>query len=479
MRNGVREMNGSKKWMVVVAVLLGSFTMILNNSMLNPAVPQLMTVFNSDAVTTGWVITIFMVTTGMTVPVTGYLGDRFGKKKLYLLGLVIFIAGSLLGSLSWNMSSLIMFRGLQGIGGGIMMPLSMALIFEAFPKKERGLATGVWGISAMMAPTVGPTFGGVILETLSWHYLFLCNVPIGLLGLWFAYRYLPTTSPNKKVTFDLYGFLTITFGVGMILYALGRMSELSHLIEPINLILVALGIILLYVFVEIEYRVDQPLLDLALFKVPAYTYSTVIAAISSIGLFGAIFLVPMLIQQVFGLDAITTGLIFLPSALLTGVFMTIGGRVLDRKGSSGVISTGLIIVTIGTFALGFIRLETSLAFIFIWMAIRGIGMGLSSMPATTTGMNAIPSHLVSRGSAMNNVVRQMSSALGIVFISIYFEVRRGQLMGTLGTIEQASLQAINEGFIAMAIITAVTIPAGFLLEKHSKKEKTDVSKAAQ
>jgi EmrB/QacA subfamily drug resistance transporter len=464
-------MNISGKWMVVVAVLLGSFTMILNNSMLNPAVPQLMTVFAKDAVATGWVITIFMVTMGMTVPITGYLGDRFGKKKLYIMGLIIFILGSILGSLSWNLSSLIVFRGLQGVGGGIMMPLSMALIFEAFPRKERGLATGVWGISAMMAPTIGPTFGGFILETMSWKYLFLVNVPFGLIGLWFALRYLPKTVPNPKVTFDRYGFVTITFGVGAVLYALGRMSELSHLTQPLNLMLVAVGLLLLYVFVQIERKEEQPLLDLALFRVPAYTFSMLIASVSSIGLFAGIFLIPLLIQQVYNLGPIMTGLVFLPSALLTGIFMSVGGRILDQKGATGVISSGLIIVTIGTLPLGFLSIETSLVFIFIWMAVRGIGMGLSSMPSTTTGMNAIPSHLISRGSAMNNVIRQMSSALGIVFVSIYYEVRRGQLAATMNSLEEASIQAINEAFIVITVLTALTIPIAFYLEKAARQDE--------
>ncbi|MFC0472462.1 MDR family MFS transporter [Halalkalibacter kiskunsagensis] len=463
-------MNIPEKWMVVVAVLLGSFTMILNNSMLNPAVPQLMTVFESDAVATGWVITIFMVTMGMTVPVTGYLGDRFGKKKLYLLGLAIFTLGSLLGSFSWNLSSLIAFRGLQGIGGGVMMPLSMALIFEAFPRKERGLATGVWGISAMMAPTIGPTFGGFLLETLNWTYLFLVNVPFGLLGLWIAFLYLPKTSADRHVTFDRYGFITITFGVGSILYALGRMSNLAHLTEPINLVLIIVGVILLCIFVQIERREEQPLLDLALFRVSPYTFSMVIASMTSVGLFAGLFLIPLLIQQVYGLGPIMTGLIFLPSALLTGIFMSIGGRILDRKGATGVISTGLIILAIGTFPLGFLNIDTSLAVVFVWMAIRGIGMGLSSMPSTTTGMNAIPSHLISRGSAMNNVIRQMSSALGIVFVSIYYEVRRGQLAVTDSSFEEASLQAINEGFLVIAILTTLTIPVAFFLERAARKE---------
>ncbi|GAF66684.1 putative MFS transporter [Bacillus sp. TS-2] len=462
-----------KKWLVVVAVLLGSFTMILNNSMLNPAVPQFMEVFDTNVVATGWIITIFMVTMGMTVPVTGYLGDRFGKKRIYLIGLAIFVCGSIIGAFAWNLSSLILFRGLQGIGGGIMMPLSMALIFEAFPKKERGLATGVWGIASMMAPTIGPTIGGVLLETTSWHYLFITNAPFGLLGLWFAWKYLPQSNANKNVAFDLKGFIFVTIGVGSILFALGRMSELANLLTFENIALLLIGVLSLIIFVKVESVAKQPLLDLSLFKIPVYTYSILLTTISSVGLFSGIFLIPLLIQQVYGLSAVMTGLVFLPSALFTGIFMTVGGRILDVKGARGVITSGLLITGVGTLAMGFMSLETTLFFIIFWMAIRGIGNGLSSMPSTTTGMNAIPDRLISRGSALNNVARQMSSAFSVVFISIFYEVRRGQIFPNVDSLQQASVQAINEAFIVVGILTLLLLPIAYLLEKKSKEENLE------
>ncbi|WP_280772282.1 DHA2 family efflux MFS transporter permease subunit [Salipaludibacillus daqingensis] len=462
-----------QKWLVVITVLLGTFTIILNNSMLNPAVPHLMNVFDSDAVATGWVITIFMVTMGMIMPLTGFLGDKFGKKQLYIAGLCLFILGSILGSLSWDLSSLIFFRGLQGVGGGVMMPLSLALIFEAFPRKERGLATGVWGIAAMMAPTIGPTLGGVIIEMGTWEWLFLFNIPTGVLGLIFSIVYLKQTEKVANIRFDLLGFITVTLGVGSMLFALGRVSELSHLRDVTNISLFIVGIISLILFVRIENRTDQPLLDLSIFKIPAYTYSVWVAMISSVSLFGGIFLLPLLIQQVYGLGAIMTGLTFLPAALLTGVFMTIGGRLLDKQGPAIIVTTGLTIVAVGTLLLGFIGMETAIWVIFVLNAVRGIGMGLSTMPATTAGMNSIPEKFVSRGSAMNNVLRQMSSALGIVFVSIYFEVRRGQVMANNSSIpiEEASLTAITEGFFVIAVLAFLSIPAGVLLGKEYKKQQ--------
>ncbi|MBB5172621.1 MDR family MFS transporter [Texcoconibacillus texcoconensis] len=461
------------KWLVVISVLFGTFTVILNNSMLNPAIPHFMEVFDADAVSTGWVITIFMVMMGVTMPLTGYLGDKIGKKQLFIGGLSLFVIGSLLGSFSWNLPSLIAFRGLQGIGGGFMMPLSMALIFEVFPREERGLATGVWGIAAMMAPTIGPTLGGTIVEMGSWQWLFLCNIPTGILGIIFSAIVLKSPASEGELRFDLSGFVSVTIGVGAILVSLGRISELAHLQDPLNIILILIGGISLYIFIKIEHRKEQPLLDLSIFKVSAYSVSVWVGVTSSVSLFAGIFLIPLLIQTVYGYDAIVTGLIFLPAALLTGLGMTVGGRILDRKGPTLVVTSGLVIMTVGTLLFGFISMQTALWVIFALNAMRGLGMGLSQIPATTAGMNAIPEKFVSRGSAINNVFRQMSSALGIVFISVYFEVRRAHVMLTNGSIEEASLQAIQEGFILVAVLTFLSIPAGWLLGRKTKEALTE------
>ncbi len=464
-----------EKWMVVVAVLLGTFTIILNNSMLNPAIPELMAIFDTDAVSIGWVITIFMVSMGITMPLTGYLGDKLGKKKLYMAGLVLFLIGSTLASMAWSLTSLILFRAIQGIAGGVMMPLSMALIFEVFPREERGLATGVWGIAAMMAPTIGPTLGGTIIETSSWHYLFLFNIPFGLLGLVASAYYLKSTEKVKDIKFDKIGFLLVTLGVGAVLFALGRISRVEHLTNPVNIGLILFGLIGLYAFVKYENRRSQPLLELSVFKAPTFSIAVWVASVSSIGLFSSIFLIPLLIQNVYGLSAIVTGLVFLPSALFSGIFMTVGGRMLDKKGPRGVVTTGLVIFAATTLALGFLNIETSIWYIVAVMLVRGIGMGLCNMPATTTGLNSIPDRLVAQGSAMNNVLRQISSSLGIVFISVYYEVRKAQLLGMGVNGTEGSLQAINEGFIVVGVLLAISIPAGWLIGQKEKREEAGLN----
>ncbi|WP_431089095.1 MDR family MFS transporter [Paenibacillus sp. 8b26] len=454
----------SEQWKVVITVMLGTFTVLLNNSSLNPAIPSFIRVFHTNAATASWLITIFLITMGMTMPLTGYLADRFGKKKVYLSGLALFVTGSLLGSLSWGLTTVILCRGLQGMAGGLMIPLSLALIFEAFPKEERGKVTGIWGIAIMAAPMLGPTVGGIVLSLSSWQVLFLINVPTGLLGLLLGMRYLTAARSNPSRTFDSSGFITVTLGVGFILFALGRTKTAADLIAPLHILLFLAGAALLVLFVRMELVKEQPLLNVHIFKIRTYSLSVIVASVQAIAMFGSIFLVPMLVQHVYGYDAMMTGLVFLPSAICTGWFVTIAGKQLDRKGPKGMISTGLIITCAATAMLGMLQMNSPLWMIFVLMMLRGIGLGLSNMPATTAGLNAIPDELVAQGSAMNNVMRRLTSSLGMVVISIYFEVRKAQLLVVGYSLETGTLQAIREGFIGMSILILLTIPAAFFLK---------------
>lgn len=452
-----------KKWLVVISVLLGAFTMILNNSMMNPALPYFRKIFDADEVSVSWVLTIFMVAMGMAMPLTGYFSEKIGKKNLFIMGLSVFITGSLLGSLSWDLGSIIFFRAVQGAAGGVMIPLAMALIFEVFPKYERGKAMGVYGIAAMVAPAIGPTLGGLIVDHFHWRWLFLANVPTGLLGLVMSVRYLekPARNPDKK--FDLLGFITVTLGVGSILLAFNRMQDLDQLTNPFNLFVAAFGLVCLALFVNVSKRKDDPLLELSLFRVAPFALSVWISTVGTIGLFTSIFLLPFLIQSVYGYSALVTGLVLIPSAALTGVFMNIGGRILDRKGPKAVVPFGLAITTVMMFIFFFVTVDTSLWVIVVLMALRGIGMGFTNMPSNTTGLNAVSDEFITQGSTINNVVRRMGSALGVVFISIYFQLRKMTLMDAGETRKIAEMSAINEAYLIIGIVTLLTIPAGIYI----------------
>ncbi|MEC5425904.1 MDR family MFS transporter [Virgibacillus sp. C22-A2] len=463
------------KWLVVISVLFGTFTVILNNSMLNPTLPMFMELFEADAVAISWMITIFMVSMGMVMPVTGYLGDRFGKKPIYMIGLAVFLIGSIAGSFSSTLPMIIISRAIQGIAGGLMMPIAMALIFHAFPRNERGLAVGIYGVAAMIAPAIGPTVGGVVVEFLAWQYLFIFNIPFAIAGLLFSAKYLKPTEGNPKLRFDLNGFILITTGVGAILYALGRGSTVELLLSPFSISLILGGLLLIAVFVKYENKREQPLLNLAIFKIPTYSVSIIVTAMSSIGLFAGIFLLPLLLQNVYGFSEIETGLLFLPAALVSGLFMTLGGKILDKKGPRYVVPLGLIILGVFTLALGFNTLSTSFWFILAMNSIRSAGLGMCNMPATTAGMNAIPDPQVAQGSAMNNVIRQIFSSFGIVFFSIYYEVRRAHLVTRELEMQQATLQSLNEAFIIAGIAILLVVPLSFVMKNTEEKKSVQKS----
>ncbi|MFC7063233.1 MDR family MFS transporter [Halobacillus seohaensis] len=462
-----------QKWLVVLSVLFGTFTVILNNSMLNPILPRFIDVFDSNAVSVGWILTIFMVSMGMTMPLTGYFGDRFGKKKVYLVGLCLFIVGSLSGLLSQTLAMVIISRAIQGMAGGLMMPIAMALIFNSFPQNERGLAVGVYGVAAMVAPAIGPTVGGFMIQFFDWPWLFAFNIPFGLTGLLLSAKFLEPTETDPTKRFDYIGFMIITLGIGSVLFALGRGRTLELLTDPLNITLIAAGLMAIIAFVLYENRQEDPLLNLSVFKVPTYSVSIVVTSAASIGLFSGIFLLPLLIQNVYGLNEVMTGLLFLPAAAASGIFMSIGGRILDKRGPKYVVPPGLAIMAAATVGLGMLKLSTPYWLILVLNTIRGLGMGMGNMPATTSGMNAIPESLVAQGSAMNNIIRQISSSLGIVFFSIYYEVRRAQVAAAPDiTMQTATLQTLNEAFLVSAGVLILAIPFSFIL-KGVQDDKKD------
>lgn len=455
----------TNKWLVVLAVLTGTFTVVLNNSMLNPVLPKFQEIFNTDAVGTGWILTIFMIAMGMVMPLTGYLGDRFGKKKVYIAGLILFVFGSVMGALSSTLSLVIIARAVQGIAGGLMMPNAMALIFQVFPKNERGFAVGIYGIAVMIAPAIGPTLGGIISIHFDWFYLFLINIPFAILSLIFSIKYLVTTEPNRSVKFDTIGFILVTIGIGSLLYVLGQGRDIEHFANFTNISLIIIGIIALIIFIKYEVKQEQPLLNLSVFKIKTFRYSMYVTVAASIGLFSALFLLPYLLQDVYGYSEIETGLIFLPSAIASGIFMTIGGKILDVKGPKYVVPIGILIITVASVLFGFVNITTGFWILLIINTLHGFGLGFGNMPATTAGMNAIPEHLVAQGSAMNNLIRQIASSVAIVFFSIYFELRRGQMMLNESiSYQEASLQAINESFIISGVLVIISIPFAYKMK---------------
>ncbi|MGE5397631.1 MAG: DHA2 family efflux MFS transporter permease subunit [Chitinophagales bacterium] len=410
-------------WSVLIVIIVGTFMAILDSSIVNVALPKMMTIFGVAASDIQWILTAYMLTLGVVMPISGYLGDTFGYKRLYIAALVIFIIGSTFCGLAWNVNSMVVARVIQAIGGGVMQPLGMALIYQTFPRSKIGMVLGFWGIAAMAAPAIGPTLGGYLVEYANWRFIFFINVPIGILNVFLAGLILKETVLVKGKVFDWVGLISSSLGFFFLLLGINEGAK-NGWGEPYIVGFFALAVISLTVLIINELKHPEPMLDFSIFKEFLFTISVVIGSFLSIGMFGAIFLMPMLLQNVLGLTAMKTGIIMFPAALASGVMMPLGGRLFDRYGARGVVLAGLALVTGTTFVMSGFNAETTFAAMTWWMVLRGAGMGLAMMPVTTVGMNTVPQHLIGRASALGNVIRQVAAAFGVAMLTTIMQHRQ-------------------------------------------------------
>jgi len=450
---------------VLISVLLGTFTVSLNNSALNLAVAELMATFDASATDVSWVVTLFVIAMGMTMPLTGYLTERFGRKRIYQLGLWGFLVGSTLGAMAQGLTGIIFARGLQGVAAGLMIPLSLSLIFSAYPSDQRGRASGVWGFAVMIAPAIGPSVGGLLLEVSHWRALFLMNMPFALLGLLCGYRYLQAEPANRRRRFDLPGFTLITLGMGAVLFSLSQVEALTDLLRFQALLPLTGGLLALAIFVRVERRAETPLLDLSLFAHRGYRLSVILACLQSVILFGCILLVPLWMQKALGFGPLTTGLVFLATALAAASCSPVAGRLIDRYSPQWCIGGGLVITMVSLLGLATLQEATPVWMISAWMGLRGIGLGCAYLPSTTVGMKDLPEQSVAQASAMNNMSRRLASSLGIVALSIYYDTAVQAALDRGIPYPQTSAYALHHAFLALAAIAVLCLPLAWRLSR--------------
>lgn len=444
------KLDSSEKvnWSVIIVLIIAAFMAILDSSIVNVALPKMMAVFGVSTKKAEWILTGYMLTLGVVMPLSGYLGDTFGYKRIFISALALFILGSVLCGMSWSINSMVVARVIQALGGGILQPISMAMIFKDCPRSKIGMVLGVWGISAMAAPAIGPTLGGYLVEYANWRLIFYINLPIGILNLFLAAANLKETDLIRGKHFDLMGVIFSTVGFLCLLLALSKGSS-EGWSSPYIVTLLTIAIVSLVALTINELRHPEPILELRLFKNYLFSLSNIIGAILAIGLFGAIFLMPILIQNVLGQTAMKSGLLTFPAAIASGLMMPISGKIFDKYGARVIVIIGLAITTWTTYIMSGFNLVTPFAAITFWMAIRGAGMGLSMMPVTTAGMNTVPPHLVGKASALSNVVRQVSASFGIAILTTILQKREAFHFANLA---QSVNMNSNEAFVLQSTL---------------------------
>lgn len=400
----------------MLLTVLGAFMSFLDSSIVNVALPNLMAVFGTSSEDIQWVLTAYMLVQGIVIPATAYLCARFGHRRIYILAVVIFTAGSMLCGVAWDLKSMILFRVLQAVGGGLIIPTSMSLVYLMVPKDKAGLGLGIWGLSAILGPAVGPTLGGWLIDQASWPFIFFINVPIGLAVTLASPFFLPETPVDTGRRFDLLGTILVAAGCFSLLLALSEGQKYGWGSQFIVSLLIIAGFTLT-AFAVWESSIPHPLLDMRVFKNPVMLASMAATTLLTIGLIGVIFVVPLYTQNLLGYGPMKTGLTMMPMALVTAILMPVSGRLYDRFGALGLGIFGALFAGLVTFQMRDLSLATSFGHLQFMLALRAVGFGMAVMPIANAGISAIPAALSSEASAALNTIRQVAGSIGVAVLN--------------------------------------------------------------
>ncbi|WP_337102986.1 MDR family MFS transporter [Paenibacillus sp. YIM B09110] len=406
----------------LLAIIVGMFMVILDGTAMNVALKGLMDDFQSSMTLVQWTITGYALAQSAVIPLAGWLSDRFGAKQIFLLSIIMFTLGSALCALATTAEQLIVFRIIQGLGGGMVAPIAMAFTYRLSPPGKQGAVMGMIGIPMLLAPALGPVVAGWLVDYATWHWIFLINLPIGIIAVIIGLRTLPRIERQKVPALDYLGMIFAPLAFASLAYGVssaggGEGGAGNGWTSPEALIGIIVGVIALIIFITVELRRSEPLLELRVFKSSNFTRGVVLQWIVQIALFGTIFLIPVYLQVVKEYSAFTTGLILLPQALAAGLFMPIGGKLYDKLGARPVVFSGLILITVATFLLTQLSADTTLITLMIPLALIGAGMGLSMMPLNTHIIQSAPKELVSRVTSLTAAAQQVMTSFAVAGLS--------------------------------------------------------------
>ncbi len=404
------------KWIVGIVFVFGLFMDLLDMTIVNVAVPTLATEFHATTTSIQWVVTGYLLSLAVFIPVSGWAGDRFGTKRVFMFALAMFVAASLLCGLAWNIETLIAFRVLQGVGGGMLTPVGTAMIFRAFPPSERAMASSLLAIPAVVAPAMGPVLGGYLVEYQNWRAIFFVNIPIGLLGLLVAGLYLREDKQENTGRLDVPGFVLSATGLASVVYALAEAGQRGF-DDPRVMLFGAGGFSLLAAFALVELRTSQPMIDVRLFKNRLFRAANTVQLMGQAGLGGALFLLPLFLQLERGMTPLESGLTTFPQAIGVVTMVQPAGRLYRRYGPRRMMMAGTIGTALSSLMLALVGLETDAWWIRMIMLFRGWSFALMLIPLQTATFATIASEDTGRASAIFNAVRQVAASFGVALMA--------------------------------------------------------------
>jgi EmrB/QacA subfamily drug resistance transporter len=408
---------------VAGVVVLGAIMSILDITVVNVALPTFQTEFAVDGEplpysTVAWTVTAYTLALATVIPLTGWAADRFGTKRLYMTALFLFTAGSVLCAMATSIELLIGFRVLQGLGGGMLMPLGMTIMTRAAGPARMGRLMAILGVPMLLGPIFGPILGGWLIENYSWHWIFLINLPIGAAALVYAFMVLPSDSPEPSESFDWVGMALMSPGLALFLYGVSSIPGEGTFFSPKVIIPGTVGLLMVVGFVFWSFRPEHPLLDLRLFRNRNLTVSVITMFLFAAAFFGGLLLVPTYFQQVRGETALAAGWLMAVQGLGAMITMPIAGALTDKLPVGRIVPFGLAAIIAGMFALTQLTATTSYWYILPVLFVMGLGMGGTMMPLMTSALKTLTSHEVARGSTLLNISQQVASSIGVAIMSV-------------------------------------------------------------
>lgn len=476
-------MTQKTKIIMILMMLFGGFFGLLNETLLTTALPSIMTDFNIDYTQVQWLTTAFLLTNGVVIPLSAMVIQRFSTRQVFLTAILIFFIGTIIAGFSPNFTVLLSARIVQALGSGIMMPLMMTTILDIFEPHERGKYMGTFGLVIGLAPAIGPTLSGYLVEYFDWRSLFHVVAPIAALTFIGAFKFVKNVGTNRKAPIDIISISLSVLGFGGLLYGTSSISR-DGWNDPIVLTSVIGGIILVAIFIFRQTRLETPLLDFSVFKNSQFAVGIVIMAFTMISMIGSETVLPMFVQSIMNDSALQSGLILLPGAIVMGIMSVASGFLYEKYGAKILAFIGMLIVVITTSYFVIMDENTSAAILATVYAIRMIGIALGLMPLMTHTMNQLSRDMNAHGSSMTNTVQQISASIGTAgLITIMSQVAKdftpnmsdykgmGKKEMAMQIQHEALLSGYHAAFWFAVIISFISLISVFMLKSKRKIEQ--------
>jgi len=421
----------TSKWLVTVSVTFGTLMGAIDSSIVNVALPQIRGAVGATVQEITWISTGFAIATVIVMPLTAFLGRLFGQKRVYMASLALFVAGSALCGLATSLPELVIFRALQGLGAGALMPTEQAILRQTFPPREQGMAMALFGMAVMIGPAVGPTLGGYIVDNYHWSWIFFINLPVGALGLFMVWRFVhepediraayARAAVEQRRNMDWLGIGLLAVGLAALQYFLeeGQRDDWFSSGAIITCAAVAMVALILFVWRELEARV--PAVDLRLFRDPLFAAGSLIGAAQFAVLLASMFLLPLFMQEMLGFTAMQSGLALLPRVMVMMVATPVVGRLYGRVQARVLVGTGVVLVALGSALLSTMTLDTSLAGVIHAVMVQGVGFSLMFVPLTTAALSHVSRDRITDATGLSSLLRQVGASFGLALFATLLE----------------------------------------------------------